>query len=149
MGIAIDAQENVWVSDTGNNRIEKFSDTGEYLAQFGSFGDGKGQFYYPDCIAFDQSANIWVVDQNNHRVQELSSSGVYLTQFGSSGSDDGQFGQPVGIAVTPSGNIWVGDYGYHRIEEFAPVPEPSALVLLGIGAVSLLAYAWRRRARTA
>ena len=44
-----------------------------------------------------------------------------------------------------------GDYSTQTINSFAfgPVPEPSALVLLGIGAISLLGYAWRRRKRAA
>src|SRR5262245_30897493 len=46
-GIAVDGSGNVYVADTGNNRIQKFTNTGTFLTKWGSFGSGDGQFWDP------------------------------------------------------------------------------------------------------
>ena len=74
-GIALDAQGNVYVADTGNNRIQKLSPTGQPLAQWGTEGNAPGQLRYPDGIALDAQGNIYVADWANGRIQKLSLSG--------------------------------------------------------------------------
>src|SRR5438552_8179000 len=46
-GVAVDAAGNVYVADTGNNRIQKFTGTGGFLTAWGSAGSGNGQFNVP------------------------------------------------------------------------------------------------------
>src|SRR5262245_22960229 len=46
-GVAVDGSGNVFVADSGNNRIEKFTSTGTFLLTWGSLGSGDGQFNYP------------------------------------------------------------------------------------------------------
>src|SRR5262249_44534753 len=53
LGIAVDGHGNVFVADTGNNRIEVFSNDGTFLFTFGSLGDGDGQFDMPRGVAVD------------------------------------------------------------------------------------------------
>src|SRR5262249_22680272 len=55
-GITTDAAGNVYVADSGNNRIQKFTSTGALLAVWGSSGSGPSQFDYPGAIAVDSSA---------------------------------------------------------------------------------------------
>jgi tripartite motif-containing protein 71 len=69
--IAIDANGNLYVADTGNNRIEKFDTNGVYLSQFGSFGSGNGQFNYPVGLAFDLHGHVYVSDVANNRIQKF------------------------------------------------------------------------------
>ncbi len=66
---------------------------------FGSAGNGNGQFNAPVGIAFDSSGNIYVTDVSNNRVQKFTANGVYVSQFGSAGSGNGQFNAPFGIAI--------------------------------------------------
>ncbi len=116
---AVDSSGNVWVTDSLNNRIEKFSPTGNVLAAYGSYGSGSGQFSGPWGIAVNQSnGNVYVTDQANYRVEELSSSGSFIRSFGSQGTGNGQFSTLAGVAVDSSGNVWIADFGNNRIQEF-------------------------------
>ena len=71
----MDSSGNVYVADTDNNRIQKFSSSGVFLAKWGSSGSGDGQFNNPWGIAVDSSGNVYVADTGNNRIQKFSSSG--------------------------------------------------------------------------
>jgi sugar lactone lactonase YvrE len=68
-GIALDNSGNVFVTDMGNNRVQIFDPSGNFLYKFGSFGTGNAQFNDPNGMAVDNSGNMYVVDQGNNRVQ--------------------------------------------------------------------------------
>jgi RHS repeat-associated protein len=120
-GVQVDASGNVWVADYGNNRVQEFTATGEFVSVFGSKGSGNGQFNEPGELAFS-AGNLYVTDQANHRVQEFSTSGTYLGQFGKLGTGPGQFEEPWGISTDPStGDLYVVDSVEHgRVEKFNP-----------------------------
>lgn len=123
IGAAVDSSGNVWVVDSGNNRVQKFNSNGEYLSQFGSTGTGNGQFKKPLDIAITSAGDLWVTDGENNRVQKFNSKGEYLTKFGSGGTGNGQFTEPWGIDIGPNGHIWVADGRFYRIEEFTATGE--------------------------
>lgn len=119
--IAIDPNGNMWVVDTGNNRVEEFlRGTGECKI-VGSAGSGNGQFNRPTAIATDANGHVWVADSGNKRIEEFNLNREYLGEFGSAGTGNGQFGGsgPEGIAVDYHGNIWVSDTYGGRLEEFS------------------------------
>lgn len=116
--IAIDSSDNVYVTDSYNHRVQKFSSNGTFLAKWGSQGSGNGQFNLPVGIATDSNGNVYVVDNRNFRVQKFSSTGTFLTQWGSEGAGEGQFGDPVGVTTDSSGNVYIADWGYGRIQKF-------------------------------
>jgi tripartite motif-containing protein 71 len=124
--LALDAQGNVYVADSGNHRIQKLSPTGQPLSRWGSKGSGRGQLATPLGVAIDAQGNIYVADSGNHRIQKLSSSGQPLAEWGSRGSGPGQFTVPVGVAVDAQGNIYVADAGNSRIQQLSPTGEPLA-----------------------
>ncbi len=74
-GISLDSQGNLYVLDTGNHRIQKFSPDGAFLASLGRQGQGPGEFSYPDSIDIDNADRIWVSDPNNKRIQVLTPEG--------------------------------------------------------------------------
>jgi DNA-binding beta-propeller fold protein YncE len=114
------ASGEVWVGDSGNDRVDEFSEKGEYIGSFGVEGSGEGQFKSPDGIAFS-GEDAYVVDSGNDRVQEFSMSGQYVAKFGAKGSGSGQFEAPYGIATEPvAGDLYVADSGNNRIQEFSP-----------------------------
>ncbi|HEY4811466.1 MAG TPA: SMP-30/gluconolactonase/LRE family protein [Solirubrobacteraceae bacterium] len=120
VGLTLDSTGNIWIADSGNNRIQELSAAGTYLTQFASKGSGNGQLTEPTDVAIDEG-EFYVVDYGNDRVEEFSPSGGYLAQFGSKGSGEGQFNYPVGVAVNAtSGDLYVSDAGDSRIEQFTP-----------------------------
>ncbi|RME46954.1 MAG: hypothetical protein D6791_07020 [Chloroflexi bacterium] len=66
--IAVDAQDNVYVTDPENYRVIEFDHEGKLLAVWGDFGSGAGQFNLPTGIAVGPAGEIYVGDSDNHRV---------------------------------------------------------------------------------
>jgi tripartite motif-containing protein 71 len=136
---AIDSSGDVWVTDDANNRIDKLTSSGTFVATYGwgvsngeakletctssckagIAGSGSGQLNGPWGIAVNQAAgDVYVTDQANSRVEEYTTAGAFVRTIGSAGTGAGQFGTLGGIAVDPNGNVWVADYGNNRIQEF-------------------------------
>ena len=77
--VAVDRNDNVYVVDRGNNRIQVFDSEGNYLTQWGGAkGSEPGQLNSPAGIAFDSADNIYVADWYNHRIQKFSRGGPVL-----------------------------------------------------------------------
>ena len=118
-GVAVDSSGDVYVADSDNDRIQKFSADGTYLAKWGRLGSSNGRFNWPSALAFDASDNLFVADTDNNRIQKFTSAGTYLSKWGGYGTGDGFFNAPAGIAVAaPDGSIYVSDRGNHRIQKF-------------------------------
>jgi len=66
--IAIGSQGNIFIADSENNRIQKFSPQGEFLTAFGSKGRGKNKLSYPIGVDVDQNGDVYVVDYGNQRI---------------------------------------------------------------------------------
>jgi sugar lactone lactonase YvrE len=92
-GIAVDGSGNIWVVDTGNNRVVEFNGSGVYQAAYGSLGAAAGQYNTPTGITIDASNNLYIVDDNNSRVQECTAASVYATctSFGTYGAGTSNF----------------------------------------------------------
>jgi RHS repeat-associated protein len=117
-GIAIDAHSNVWVADTGNNRIQEFHGYGGYIKQFGTVGTGNGQFKEPSGIGFDNEGNLFVADAGNNRAQSFTAASAYRYQFGTVGSGEGQLKAPAALGLDRSNNAYVLDTGNNRVEKW-------------------------------
>jgi len=110
----------VYVADTDNHRIQKFSLDGRFLTKWGKRGTGEGEFNQPRDIAIDSSGFVYVVDTENHRIQKFTSQGQFVAAWGKLGSGDGQFDHPIEITIDSSGFIYVCDPYNQRIQKFTP-----------------------------
>jgi hypothetical protein len=117
--VAVDPSGNIWVADSGHNRVLEFNKERKFLRQFGTEGTGPGQFSGIQGIATNSAGDVYVTDAKNDRVQEFSPTGAFVRQFGGPGSGNGQFFFPNGIAVDSSGNVWVLDTFNYRVQEFS------------------------------
>lgn len=71
--LAIDNRNgDIYVVDSGNNRIQRFDAEGNYLSEFGSFGTENGQFNAPWGVAIDNDGFVYVTDSKNARVQKFA-----------------------------------------------------------------------------
>ena len=100
--VAIGPSGDLFVLDQGNDRVEVFSESGEYLSQFGSEGSGNGQMSSPNGLAVNPEGDVWVLDTGNGRIEEFSENGVFIRTAGA-----GLIGSAEGIAVDRYGDVWV------------------------------------------
>ncbi|PRX59211.1 DNA-binding beta-propeller fold protein YncE [Cohnella sp. SGD-V74] len=125
LGVAVDGDENVYVADFGNHRIQKLTRSTNTWSGWGAAGGGAGgglgEFFMPAGVAVDGSGNVYVADLSNHRIQKLTVSTNTWSEWGKvgggSGSGPGEFNDPSGVAVDGNGNIYVADSGNHRIQK--------------------------------
>ena len=107
-GVAVNEQDEIAVSDSGNHKIHLFKSDGTHSRSFGGKGAQHSEFDFPSGTAY-HGDNIIVAEQNNHRVQVLSRQGGYLRHLGGNGSLDHQLDYPTGLSIDSDGNIIVAD----------------------------------------
>jgi aldose sugar dehydrogenase len=120
--IALDQEGNVYVADTGNDRIQVFSTNGTFISQWARPGEvaGNGTLRSPQGIAVDSSSgNVYVADTGNNRIQIFSTNGTFISRLGTYGTDNGSFIHPEGVASDQEGNVYVADTGNNRIQIFS------------------------------
>src|SRR3989442_14439948 len=91
---------------------------GTFLAAFGGFGTGLGQFMNPVAVAVDSNGNIFATDSSNTNVQEVSRTGTFPPSWDSNGTSNGVLTSPRGIAVNSTGFVYVVDQGHQRVGIF-------------------------------
>ncbi len=125
VGVAIDVNGNVYVSDAEFNTIRRITPTGVVSTLAGSPGitghaDGSGpaaQFNQPNDLGVDASGNIYVADSGNDTIRKVTPAGVVSTLAGTvgvAGHADGtgtaaQFNAPAGLTADSAGNVYVVD----------------------------------------
>ena len=119
-GIALDSEENVYLTDDFLHRIAVFDKDGAFLRNLGGPGTGDGQFKAPAGIKVDKNDNLLVADAQNHRVQALDKHGRFLGKWGEQGSGEGQLNMPWGLCLDNEGNVLVSDWGNRRVQKLTP-----------------------------
>jgi DNA-binding beta-propeller fold protein YncE len=122
---------SVYVADTANDRVLKFTGDGTFLLEWGShcqlsggagggcIGEGEGQFNAPQGIAISPQGNVYVSDTHNFRIQKFDANGTFLGMWGWGPSDgDGEFKDPDGLTADDAGNVYVADLHNDRVQVF-------------------------------
>ena len=137
-GVAVNANDEIAVTDESNHRVQIFSSEGNFLRSFGKKGVMVGEFDNPQGITFHNNGNIFVADRYNHRIQIFSGEGKFVGSFGGKGNLDSQLHNPMGLSVDSEGNIIVADVGNKLIKIFSP----DGKFLTKIGEKGSFTYPW-------
>ncbi|HEX5416720.1 MAG TPA: hypothetical protein VFZ25_13705, partial [Chloroflexota bacterium] len=116
--IVFDAAGNLYVTDTGNKRVEKFTADGKFLASYGEPGAGLGQFNEPVGLAIDSDGNFYVADTWNQRIEKFDASFQPLTSWPILGWDSQSVVEKPYLTVDPQGNVYATDPEANHVVEF-------------------------------
>jgi len=129
--IAVGPDGKVYVSDSGNGRVQVFTPQGRFVRQFGSYGSGKGQFLLPADLMTDSAGNVYVVDDQTETLTKFSPAGEVIWQIGGGASGDtdlsGHFhlasidahGRLVVLNDDKQRILYIDDGG-HKVDAFSP-----------------------------
>jgi formylglycine-generating enzyme required for sulfatase activity/sugar lactone lactonase YvrE/methionine-rich copper-binding protein CopC len=131
--LVLDKSGNIYVCDTGNNKIRKIDTSNNVTTIAGNTDNSSGRtdangtgasFDSPRGIALDAFGNLYVADMNNHSIRKITPAGdvTTLAGDGSTGSRNGsntnaEFNFPRGIAIDNSNNLFVADQSNHKIRK--------------------------------
>ncbi len=126
LAVAVNAEGNLYVTDTMNNRIEVFDADGTFIEAYGKNGDGPGYFSRPKGIAIDGDGNIWVADGMQDRVQVFNKQWQLLIAFGGHGLNPGQFQALENIYIDKKNRVFTTEIYPGRAQEFQYVSDEEA-----------------------
>jgi peptidylamidoglycolate lyase len=121
-GLAVDRQDNIWLTDIALHQVFKFDHAGKLLLTLGESGvaglDGL-HFNKPTDVAVANDNSFYVSDgYGNSRVVKFSAEGRFVLDWGTKGTSPGQFDLPHGIALDSSGKVYVADRSNRRLQIF-------------------------------
>jgi sugar lactone lactonase YvrE len=114
--ISIAPSGKVYVADTGNGRIQRFSSAGATEVEWGQY-PGEGVPDLPTGLAVDESGNVYMTKKATDEIQKFDADGNLLTEFGGHGNTGGLLDDPSGLAIGPDGNLYVADTTNQRIQK--------------------------------
>ena len=159
-GVEVDSSGNLFIADTGNQRIRKVDTSGNISTVAGgggSLGDGgpatSARLNFPSFVVVDPAGNLFIGDTSNHRVRKVDTSGNISTVAGNGtqgfSGDRGpatsvQLNFPTGVAVDSSGNLFFADLDNQRIRKVesvaaaVPTPTPTPTPVPGVSTGGLI-----------
>ena len=119
--IAVDSSSNVYVTDNGAQRVQKFTSSGTFITKWGSYGTTDGAFLKIAGIAVDSIGGVYVADTGGNRIQKFTAAGAFVLKWGVAGTNTGQFRGPYFLATDTAGNVFVSDFQNDRVQVFTGV----------------------------
>ena len=111
-GVAFDSDDCLYVVDSANHRVQKFTLDGKHLLKFGSEGSGDGELKYPNGLTI-HDGKVYVSDCDNKRISVFQTDGKFHHTIVS-----GVLGKPYDVTVTGSNQLLIADYDHHCIHTF-------------------------------
>jgi sugar lactone lactonase YvrE len=116
--VALDADNNLYVTDMFNNRIEVFDADGKFIREWGKAGDRPGYFAKPKGIAIDADGHVWVADATQNILQCYTADGHLLMWMGGPGLFPGQFRSLEGLYIDKNNRIFTSEQYPGRVQMF-------------------------------
>ncbi len=130
-GLAVDRGRRVYVADRRNNRIQIFTEEGEFLDQWPDITDPVGVF-------IDEYDAVWVLSATLNRILKYNLDGeleYYWGTYGPQGSFAGSLSRPHQMDVDAEGNVFIASWSGGWLSKFAPQPGADPRRLVGRGLV--------------
>lgn len=134
-GLALDLSGNLYIADTGNNRILRVAAGETTAALFAISGlSSPSTLSSPNQLTVDSAGNLYIADSGNNRIVEVSPSGsASVLSTGSYTLND-----PTGIAVDILGDVFISDTGHNRVIELPSGGSAAVLATTGIALTGLI-----------
>jgi sugar lactone lactonase YvrE len=110
-GIAVDAAGNVYIADTQNNAIKKWTAGSNAVSMLVSTGLGG-----PQALAVDVAGNVYIADTQNNAIKKWTAATASLSTLVSAGLN-----RPQGVALDAAGNVYIADTGNSTIKKWNAV----------------------------
>ena len=111
---------NVYVTDSGNHRVQEFDHNGAFIRQWGTAAPRTASSAIPSTSRSGPTGLVYVVDDIRDDIQVFSTEGSFLSKVGGHGSGDGQLDHAGSIFVGPDGTLYAADTGNGRVQAWAP-----------------------------
>lgn len=108
-GISISPTGEIYVADTGNNSVKRFSPDGKLLSEVKGYGWGELEFDQPYDVDAGSGILVYVADYNNHRIQRFDKNLNFIATFKGESSGEIIFGFPRSVAVSKLGELFIID----------------------------------------
>ncbi len=119
-GLNFDSNGNLWVADSYNHRVKKYTATGTLLAIIGGPNTGTGNYEFndPKDILFDSNDTMFVIEDSGYRVHVFDSNASFSRIIGSQGTANGLVWKPKGGLIDSNNDLFIADTGNSRIQKF-------------------------------
>ena len=153
--VAVDAAGNIYIADTGNQRVRRVDLSGNIATIVGNGGteflaadsDGSSALSDPRGLAVDAAGNVYIADTGHNRIRKFFPSGAVATVAGYDGTccysgDNGlaltaQLNQPAGLMFDTAGNLYIADTGNNAIRVLRPIATSMTIAAIANGASNL------------
>jgi len=106
-GMATDLSGNVYIINTFQNSVQKYSPQGRLIMDYGVRGRGEVCFIYPKDIVIDLNDNMYIADTGNDRVQKTDKMGRFKGFYGVDENKNGKIFRPCGLNISNDGYLYV------------------------------------------